>query len=81
MQATRQLYPDHAQLTLCETKEDTLHNADALIIITEWRQFKAPDFAQIKLALRHALIFDGRNLFEPERMRARGFQYYAIGRN
>ena len=40
-----------------------------------------PDFAQIKLALRHALIFDGRNLFEPERMRARGFQYYAIGRN
>ena len=81
MQATRQLYPDHAQLTLCETKEDTLHNADALIIIIEWRQFKAPDFAQIKLALRHALIFDGRNLFEPERMRARGFQYYAIGRN
>lgn len=80
MEATRQIYPDNPLLSLCESKEDTLHKADALIIITEWRQFKAPDFALIKQALSHALIFDGRNLFEPERMRAKGFQYYAIGR-
>jgi UDPglucose 6-dehydrogenase len=80
MEATRQLYPDNPHLSLCESKEAALQKADALIIITEWRQFKAPDFAQLKLALKDALIFDGRNLFEPQRMRAKGFQYYAIGR-
>jgi UDPglucose 6-dehydrogenase len=81
MEVTRQLYPDNPQLTLCPTKEEALHNADALLIVTEWREFKAPDFAQIKQALKAPLIFDGRNLFEPARMRDKGIRYYAIGRN
>ena len=81
MPATRRLYPDHPQLTLCDNKEAALSNADALLIVTEWSQFKSLNFTQIKQALRQPVIFDGRNLFEPERMRAKGICYYAIGRS
>ena len=81
MPATRLLYPEHPQLTLCETKEAALNDADALLIVTEWSEFKAPDFLQIKQALKQPVIFDGRNLFEPARMRSKGLSYYAIGRN
>ena len=58
-----------------------MQDADALVIMTEWRQFKAPDFDAIKVALKQPLIFDGRNLFEPARMRERGFVYQGIGVN
>lgn len=57
-----------------------LHGADALVICTEWNEFRSPDFGRIKESLRQPLIFDGRNLFTPEQMRRRGFQYYSIGR-
>jgi UDPglucose 6-dehydrogenase len=57
-----------------------LDGADALVIVTEWLVFRNPDFAQIKQQLRHPVIVDGRNLFEPARMRALGFRYFAIGR-
>ena len=62
------------------TKEAALHNADALIICTEWQNFRAPDFDVIKKALKEPVIFDGRNLFDPERLEKRGFTYYGIGR-
>ena len=62
------------------TKEATLSGADGLIICTEWQNFKAPDFDFIKQALNQAVIFDGRNLYEPERLSSRGIQYYSIGR-
>jgi len=65
---------------LCGTKEAALAGADALAIITEWRQFKAPDFDALKKALRNPVVFDGRNLYEPLRMRERGFSYFGIGR-
>jgi len=80
MSATQRIYGDRQDLILCSTKEEALRGADALVIMTEWRQFKAPDFNAIKLALRYPLIFDGRNLFEPIQMRERGFTYYGIGR-
>ena len=54
--------------------------ADALAIVTEWKTFRAPDFSAIKAALKAPVIFDGRNLYEPETMKELGFEYYPIGR-
>jgi UDPglucose 6-dehydrogenase len=80
MEETQHLYGPRPDLLLCGTKEAAIQDADALVIMTEWRQFKAPDFDAIKIALKQPLIFDGRNLFEPARMRERGFVYQGIGR-
>ncbi len=80
MEECQRIYGGRDDLSLMGTKEAALQNADALVICTEWQNFKAPDFDFIEKALNHAVIFDGRNLFEPERMRERGFTYYAIGR-
>ncbi len=65
----------------CDSVYDTLEGADALLIVTEWNEFRHPDFEKIKGLLRTPLIFDGRNLFQPDQMRDRGFKYYGIGRN
>ena len=54
--------------------------ADALIVVTEWQEFRSPDFAELKARLRGAMIFDGRNLYDPREVRAAGFEYFAIGR-
>ena len=67
-------------LTLCENTKETLHNADALCIVTEWKNFWSPDFEEIKAALKHPVIFDGRNLYNPAQMRLMGIKYYGIGR-
>lgn len=69
-----------SSLSLMGTKEAALQNADALVICTEWQNFKAPDFDVIKASLKQLVIFDGRNLFDPDRMKAKGFAYYGIGR-
>ena len=80
MEETQRLYSLRNDLLLMGTKEATLKGADALIICTEWQNFKAPDFSLIFSELREPVIFDGRNLFEPQRMAARGFTYWSIGR-
>ena len=80
MNETQSIYGHRDDLLLVGTKEAALRNADALVICTEWRNFRAPDFDEIKQALAEPVIFDGRNLFEPDRMEAKGFSYYAIGR-
>jgi UDPglucose 6-dehydrogenase len=74
------IYGTRPDLTLCETSPDALQGADALAIVTEWREFRSPDFDHIKGALRSPVIFDGRNLYDPEQMKKAGFDYYAIGR-
>jgi UDPglucose 6-dehydrogenase len=74
------IYGPRADLILCETSPDALRGADALAIVTEWREFRSPDFDHIKGALRSPVIFDGRNLYDPEQMQKAGFDYYAIGR-
>jgi UDPglucose 6-dehydrogenase len=74
------IYGQRPDLTLCETSPDALQGADALAIVTEWREFRSPDFDHIKAALRSPVIFDGRNLYDPQQMRKAGFDYYAIGR-
>lgn len=80
MAETRRIYGERDDLMLMESKEATLAGADALVIVTEWSDFKAPDFAQIKATLKSAVIFDGRNLFEPARVEKLGIAYYGIGR-
>ena len=80
MDEARRIYGNRNDLILCDTKEATLTKADALIIVTEWQAFKAPDFEIIKKMLLSPTIFDGRNLFEPKRLTKKGFTYSAIGR-
>ncbi|KEA53589.1 UDP-glucose 6-dehydrogenase [Mangrovibacter sp. MFB070] len=80
MDETQRIYGHRDDLSLMGTKEAALHNADALIICTEWQNFRAPDFDLLKNTLKHPVIFDGRNLYDPERLNKRGFVYYAIGR-
>jgi UDPglucose 6-dehydrogenase len=80
MEETQHIYGLQPLLHLCGTKEAALNNADALIIMTEWRQFKAPDFEMLKNTLKQPVIFDGRNLFDPVRMKEKGFVYKGIGR-
>jgi len=77
---TRRIYGDRADLTLCERADDALAGADALAIVTEWREFRSPDFDGIKAALREPAIFDGRNLYDPKALQRLGIHYYAIGR-
>lgn len=80
MDETQHIYGLREHLKLVGTKEAALENADALIICTEWKIFRAPNFDLIKSALRNPVVFDGRNLYEPERMLEHGFEYYAVGR-
>ncbi|MBL0883661.1 MAG: UDP-glucose/GDP-mannose dehydrogenase family protein [Chitinophagaceae bacterium] len=70
-----------SRIEYAENMYSTLTNADALIIATEWSEFRTPDFEQIKKELRSPVVFDGRNLFEPSQMRKMQFQYFSIGRN
>ena len=80
MEETQRLYGDRDDLTLCGTKEACLKGADALLIVTEWQVFKAPDFNVIKQQLRQPVIFDGRNLFDPVSVQKKGIEYISIGR-
>ncbi len=80
MEETRRLYPDQEQLELCETAQDALSDADALAVITEWQEFRSPDFSYIKQTLKDKVIFDGRNLYDPNFLKMQGLAYYGIGR-
>lgn len=80
MQEAQRIYGLRDDLQLAGTREAVLKGADALVICTEWQQFKAPDWALIKSSLNQPVVFDGRNLFDPVRMKRDGFAYYAIGR-
>ncbi len=80
MAEAKRLYPDNENLTLCKTAGKALDGADALVIITEWQEFRSPDFDVMKIELGDSVVFDGRNLYDPELMRSFGLAYYAIGR-
>jgi len=67
-------------VTFCENEYDALEGADVLFIVTEWDQYRQPDFERIKSVMKRPLVFDGRNLYDPARMRDAGFIYYSIGR-
>jgi len=74
------LYKNETRLTLCDERDATLDGADALVVITEWNEFRSPDFRTIKTRLAEPVIFDGRNLYDPEYLGQLGFDYYGIGR-
>jgi UDPglucose 6-dehydrogenase len=80
MSQANHLYGKQTGLELCASAMEALHGADALAIVTEWPEFRSPDFAAIRQALREAVIFDGRNLYDPGQMAREGLRYYAIGR-
>jgi UDPglucose 6-dehydrogenase len=78
MAAARSTFGD--RIGYAESNYDALSGADALVIVTEWKQYRVPDFDRIRELLRQAVIFDGRNLYSPTRMRELGFEYVSVGR-
>jgi UDPglucose 6-dehydrogenase len=82
MGEARRLYPEQVAsglLALGEQEDDALRGAEALVICTEWRAFRAPDYELVKELLRQPIIFDGRNIHDPSRMAREGITYYGIG--
>ncbi|QIT56642.1 UDP-glucose/GDP-mannose dehydrogenase family protein [Aquisalimonas sp. 2447] len=80
MDETRHIYGERADLVLCERPYEALEGADALVLCTEWQQFRSPDFDRIRNTLKQPVLVDGRNVYDPRRMVDGGFTYYAIGR-
>ena len=70
-----------ARIRFCDNPTDALNEADALVIVTEWKAFRSPDFGILKKLLKTPVIFDGRNLFEPDAMVVAGIEYHGIGRS
>ena len=80
MTECKRIYGGQNGLTLCQSPNEALSDADALLIVTEWNIFRSPDFDHIKQTLKSPLIFDGRNLYDPALMESLGIEYHAIGR-
>lgn len=80
MEETQRIYGQRDDLLLCGTRDSALNGADALIVCTEWKAFRAPDFELMATALKEKLIFDGRNVYDPKRLADDGWLYYGIGR-
>lgn len=70
----------HESISYAEKNYDCLEDADALVLVTEWDEFRRPDWVKMKQLMKTPVIFDGRNIFDPERIHAHGFTYYSIGR-
>ncbi len=80
MDEARRIYGEQPALTLCDSPADALAQADALVVVTEWNEFRSPDFDHVKSALKAPVVFDGRNIYNPGHMLEMGFQYYPMGR-
>ena len=80
MPEARRQMGERAGLRFCASMEEALAGADALAIVTEWQEFRSPDFDEIRAALSTPVVFDGRNLYDPALMQRFGFTYYGIGR-
>jgi UDPglucose 6-dehydrogenase len=80
MHEAKRIFGAEPRLTYAENPMNALDGADALVIVTEWKEFRSPDFDAIKAKLRQPLIFDGRNLYDPALVRSQGMEYFPIGR-
>jgi UDPglucose 6-dehydrogenase len=80
MDECRAIYGERGDLVLCASQDEALAGADALMIATEWKRFRTPSFDAIREALTHPVIFDGRNLYEPDTVARHGLEYHSIGR-
>jgi len=80
MHETRRIFGTRDDLQLCDSPQAALRGADALVVITEWKQFRSPDFSRLVVELRDAVLFDGRNIYDPLLVESEGIAYYGIGR-
>lgn len=80
MEEARRIYGERADLRLCSSAEEALKQADALVVVTEWKAFRSPDFSMIRESLKVPVIFDGRNIYDPDQVVAAGLDYISIGR-
>jgi len=80
IQEAKKTFPESSQIYYAASPEDALKNVDALVILTQWRVFRSPDFATIQHSLKDNVIFDGRNIYDPEMMQEMGIQYFGMGR-
>jgi UDPglucose 6-dehydrogenase len=80
MPEARKIYHDQPRVQFASSPADALRDADALAIVTEWKEFRSPDFSAIKAALKQPIIYDGRNLYEPATVREAGIEYFGLGR-
>jgi len=80
MHETQRIYGARDDLELVDSLEDTISDVDGLIVMTEWNDFRSPDFAELKQKMKAPLIFDGRNIYNPDLLQELGFVYYSIGR-
>jgi UDPglucose 6-dehydrogenase len=69
------------KVEFCQNCYDALNGADALLVVTEWNEFRRPDFSRMKLLMKKPVVFDGRNIYDPKEMKEKGFSYYGIGRS
>jgi UDPglucose 6-dehydrogenase len=76
----RKIYLNEMRLEVVDSALAALEGADALAIVTEWQEFRSPDFEAIRIRLKTPAIFDGRNLYDPAVVHAQGIEYYSIGR-
>lgn len=80
MDETKRIYGERDDLVLASSKESALKGTDFLVVVTEWKEFRTPDFSVIKQNLALPIIVDGRNMYSPEAMKDLGILYYGIGR-
>jgi UDPglucose 6-dehydrogenase len=80
MPEARHIYKDESRVRFADTPMAAIDGADALAIVTEWKEFRSPDFGRLKQLLRTPAVFDGRNLYDPAEVRRNGLEYYPIGR-
>jgi UDPglucose 6-dehydrogenase len=80
MPEARRVFAERREIKYADSAMQALEGADALIVITEWKEFRSPDFSEIKAALRQFVVFDGRNIYSTETVKAAGLEYYPIGR-
>jgi UDPglucose 6-dehydrogenase len=80
MAEAQRIYGDRADLALVGSAEAALDGADVLAVVTEWQEFRSPDFEAIRAKLKTPAVFDGRNLYDPAEMKRCGLEYYPIGR-
>jgi UDPglucose 6-dehydrogenase len=75
------IYRGQSSVTLVDDLFDATEGADALVLVTEWKAFRSPDFARLKQQMAEATIFDGRNIYDPQQLASYGFSYFGIGRS
>ena len=80
IEEAKRIFKETKGLSFAKTQNQTLDNADALVIVTEWKEFRSPDFSLIKQKIKGKVIFDGRNMYEPKVVKNAGIEYLPVGR-